>query len=185
MNEPDGPAPPAEDRSAVTLVDMCRAIRERRVSPVELVTDASSFAPGLATGHERHEPALRRAGAGCGARPSGPTDRAVARHTDPGQELFDVAGHETTGCSEAFRGNIASSDAFVVQRLREAGAVIVGKANMHELAASGTNHISSCGPTKNPWAPDRLTGGSSGGLSCGRGDEKCPVHAGHRHRRLD
>jgi aspartyl-tRNA(Asn)/glutamyl-tRNA(Gln) amidotransferase subunit A len=79
------------------------------------------------------------------------------------KELFDVAGHETTGCCEAFRGNVAASDAFLVARLRDAGAIIVGKTNMHELAASATNHVSACGPTHNPWDPARLTGGSSGG----------------------
>jgi aspartyl-tRNA(Asn)/glutamyl-tRNA(Gln) amidotransferase subunit A len=150
VNEPDAPAPPAEDTSAVTLVDMCRAIRERRVSPVELVTDAlhslQDWQPVTnATSQLFAEQALGAARA-LPARPIGPL------HGIPilVKELFDVAEHETTGCSEAFRGKIASSDAFVVQRLREAGAVIVGKANMHELAASGTNHISSCGPTKNP-----------------------------------
>lgn len=79
------------------------------------------------------------------------------------KELFDVAGHETTGCCEAFRGNVAASDAFLVTQLRDAGAIIVGKTNMHELAASATNHISACGATHNPWDPTRLTGGSSGG----------------------
>jgi aspartyl-tRNA(Asn)/glutamyl-tRNA(Gln) amidotransferase subunit A len=79
------------------------------------------------------------------------------------KELFDVAGHETTGCCEAFRGNVAASDAFLVSRLRDAGAIIVGKTNMHEMAASATNHISACGATHNPWDPARLTGGSSGG----------------------
>jgi aspartyl-tRNA(Asn)/glutamyl-tRNA(Gln) amidotransferase subunit A len=56
--------------------------------------------------------------------------------------------------------------------------VIVGKGNMHELAASGTNHISSCGATKNPWAPDRLTGGSSGGSAAAVATRSVPLTLG-------
>ncbi|MBC9822896.1 amidase [Terrabacter sp. MAHUQ-38] len=94
------------------------------------------------------------------------------------KDLFDVAGHDTTGCCEAFRGNLATADAFVVTRLREAGAIIIGKTNMHELAASGTNHVSSCGPTRNPWAPDRLTGGSSGGSAAAVATRSVPFALG-------
>src|SRR3989440_6211695 len=79
------------------------------------------------------------------------------------KDLFDVAGHETTGCSEAYRGNVASRDAVVVRRLREAGAILVGKCNQHELAFGTTNLISACGPAHNPFDPQRIVGGSSGG----------------------
>lgn len=79
------------------------------------------------------------------------------------KENMDVAGHPTTGCCDAFRDQVATEDCELVTQLKSAGAIIIGKANMHELAASGTNHISSCGPTRNPWNPARLTGGSSGG----------------------
>ncbi len=161
-----------------TLVDACRAIRERRVSPVELVTEAirslQDWQPVTnATSQLFASEALRAADA-LPARPIGPLHGVPVLV----KELFDVAGHETTGCCEAFRGNIASADAFVVQRLREAGAIIVGKANMHELAASGTNHISSCGPTRNPWAPDRLTGGSSGGSAAAVATRSVPFTLG-------
>jgi aspartyl-tRNA(Asn)/glutamyl-tRNA(Gln) amidotransferase subunit A len=79
------------------------------------------------------------------------------------KDLFDVAGWETSGCCLGYRGNIARGDAEVVRLLREAGAVIIGKTNQHELAAGGTNAISALGPTRNPWDPSRITGGSSGG----------------------
>ncbi|HEY1329901.1 MAG TPA: amidase [Actinomycetota bacterium] len=79
------------------------------------------------------------------------------------KDLFDVAGHETTGCCAAFAGRVADRDAVVVQRMRAAGLVLVGKANQHELAAGGTNQVSACGATGNPWDPARITGGSSGG----------------------
>jgi len=79
------------------------------------------------------------------------------------KDLFDVAGHETSGCSEAYRGTIALHDAPMIRRIRESGLVIVGKTNQHELAAGGTNLVSACGRTGNPWDPARMTGGSSGG----------------------
>lgn len=79
------------------------------------------------------------------------------------KDLFDIAGKETTGCSRVYEGRIATKDAELVRRLRGAGAVIVGKTNMHELAMGGTNLLSSYGRTCNPWDPARITGGSSGG----------------------
>jgi aspartyl-tRNA(Asn)/glutamyl-tRNA(Gln) amidotransferase subunit A len=79
------------------------------------------------------------------------------------KDLFDVAGKETTGCSAAYHGNVARGDAPVVGRIRELGMVMIGKTNQHELAAGGTNSVSACGRTSNPWDTSRITGGSSGG----------------------
>lgn len=79
------------------------------------------------------------------------------------KDLFDVAGEETTGCCAAYRGTVAERDAAVIERVRRAGLIILGKTNQHELAAGGTNLVSACGRTGNPWDPHRMTGGSSGG----------------------
>ena len=79
------------------------------------------------------------------------------------KDLFDVAGHETSGCCAAYRGTRAAADAPIIDRMRRADMVFVGKTNQHELAAGGTNLVSACGPTANPWASERMTGGSSGG----------------------
>src|SRR6266511_4776403 len=79
------------------------------------------------------------------------------------KDLFDVAGEETTGCCAAYRGTMAQRDAPVIERIKQAGLVMLGKTNQHELAAGGTNLVSACGRTGNPWDPDRMTGGSSGG----------------------
>ncbi len=87
------------------------------------------------------------------------------------KDLFDVAGHPTTGCSAAYAGSVARRDATTIERARRAGLVMIGKTNQHELAAGGTNLASACGPTRNPWAPGHMTGGSSGGsaaaVACG------------------
>ena len=178
MNTPDAVAQAGHMALPTTLAEMSTAICEGQVTSVELVSEAirsiEAWQPITnAASQVWAEEALTAAHA-LPVQPVGPL------HGVPilVKELFDVAGHETTGCCEAFRGNIASADALVVTRLREAGAIIVGKTNMHELAASGTNHISSCGPTRNPWAPDRLTGGSSGGSAAAVATRSVPFALG-------
>jgi aspartyl-tRNA(Asn)/glutamyl-tRNA(Gln) amidotransferase subunit A len=79
------------------------------------------------------------------------------------KDLYDVAGYRTTGCCAAYRDNMRMKDAAIIARLREAEVIMLGKTNQHELAAGGTNSVSACGRTGNPWATDRITGGSSGG----------------------
>ena len=79
------------------------------------------------------------------------------------KELFDIRGRPTTGCCAAIPPQPAERDATLVALLRDAGAVVIGKTNQHELAAGVTNLESACGPTRNPWDPTRMTGGSSGG----------------------
>jgi aspartyl-tRNA(Asn)/glutamyl-tRNA(Gln) amidotransferase subunit A len=79
------------------------------------------------------------------------------------KDLFDVRGHPTTGCCAAIPSEPAKRDATLVARLRDAGAIVIGKTNQHELAAGVTNLESACGPTRNPWDPTRISGGSSGG----------------------
>jgi aspartyl-tRNA(Asn)/glutamyl-tRNA(Gln) amidotransferase subunit A len=79
------------------------------------------------------------------------------------KDLFDVRGHPTTGCCAAIPPIPAERDATLVARLRDAGAIVIGKTNQHELAAGVTNLESACGPTRNPWDPTRISGGSSGG----------------------
>ena len=69
----------------------------------------------------------------------------------------------TTAASRVRAGHIAESDATVVARLREAGAVIIGKSNLHEFAFGTTSEESAFGPARNPHDPSRSPGGSSGG----------------------
>ena len=79
------------------------------------------------------------------------------------KDNFDTRDLATTGGSLALAGNIPTADATVVRRLRDAGAVIIGKSNLHELAAGIVTVSSLGGQTRNPYDPRRNPGGSSGG----------------------
>ena len=79
------------------------------------------------------------------------------------KDLIDVRGQTTSAASRVRQGHIADVDATVVTRLREAGAVIVGKTNLHEFAFGTTNEDSAFGPARHPLDPSRSPGGSSGG----------------------
>jgi aspartyl-tRNA(Asn)/glutamyl-tRNA(Gln) amidotransferase subunit A len=79
------------------------------------------------------------------------------------KDLIDVAGQPTTAASQVRAGHIASRDATVVQRLREAGAVLIGKTNLHEFAFGTTSEESAFGAVHNPHDASRSAGGSSGG----------------------
>ena len=79
------------------------------------------------------------------------------------KDLFDTAGVRTTAGSRFFAERVPDRDAAVVQKLRGAGAVLLGKLNMHEWALGVTNDNPHYGACRNPWALDRITGGSSGG----------------------
>ena len=83
------------------------------------------------------------------------------------KDLIDLAGVPTTAASRVRAGVIASTDATVVARLRGAGAVFVGKCNLHEFAFGTTNEDSAFGAVKHPLDPERSPGGSSGGSAAG------------------
>jgi aspartyl-tRNA(Asn)/glutamyl-tRNA(Gln) amidotransferase subunit A len=79
------------------------------------------------------------------------------------KDVIDVAGTRTTAASEILRENVAVRDARVVERLRAAGAIVLGKLNLHEFAYGATTTSPHFGPARNPWDPYRICGGSSGG----------------------
>jgi amidase len=79
------------------------------------------------------------------------------------KDNFDTADMPTTGASLALQGMHPTKDAFTVARLRQNGALILGKTNMHELALGGLTSSSLGGQTKNPYELPRTPGGSSGG----------------------
>ena len=83
------------------------------------------------------------------------------------KDIIDLEGVPTTAASNVRSGHVAAGDSGVVTRLREAGAVFLGKANLHEFAFGTTNEDSAFGPVRHPLDPNRSPGGSSGGSAAG------------------
>jgi aspartyl-tRNA(Asn)/glutamyl-tRNA(Gln) amidotransferase subunit A len=79
------------------------------------------------------------------------------------KDLIDTTGVRTTAASALYKDRVPEHDAEVVRRLRAAGAVVIGKNNLHECAYGGSSLISYFGDVRNPCDPDRIAGGSSGG----------------------
>ena len=79
------------------------------------------------------------------------------------KDLIDTAGVKTTCGSALFKDRVPTEDAEIVRRLKNAGAVLIGKQNLQEFAYGGTSTSSFFGPVHNPWNLDRIAGGSSGG----------------------
>jgi aspartyl-tRNA(Asn)/glutamyl-tRNA(Gln) amidotransferase subunit A len=79
------------------------------------------------------------------------------------KDLVDTAGIPTTAASELYKYRIPTQNADVAGKLEQAGAVLLGKHNLHEFAYGGSSMISCFGEVHNPWAPAHISGGSSGG----------------------
>ena len=152
----------------LTLADAAEQIRTRRISPVELthecLTRIERLNPALnafitITGDLALEQA-RRAETEIGSgQYRGPLHGIPIALKD----LLDTAGVRTTAGSNQYRERVPTVDAEAVRRLKDAGAVIVGKLNMHEFAFGMSGVISAFGPARNPWDTERITGGSSSG----------------------
>ncbi|HET9268033.1 MAG TPA: amidase [Vicinamibacterales bacterium] len=89
------------------------------------------------------------------------------------KDLIDEAGRVTTAASKVLADRVPAVDAPVVARLRHAGAVVIGRTNLHEFALGTTSEDSAFGPVRNPADLTRSAGGSSGGsavaVACGMG----------------
>ena len=79
------------------------------------------------------------------------------------KDLVDTAGVRTTAASGIFKDRVPTEDAEIVRRLKTAGAVFLGKLNLHEFAFGGSSAISYFDAVHNPWNLDHSPGGSSGG----------------------
>ncbi len=163
-----GPATPPSDLATLTLAEASQLVRNGTVSPVDLtracldridrlnpvlnafITVARDQALSAAREcEERHAAGEWR----------GPLDGIPVALKDN----IDTAGIRSTGASAVFENRVPTEDAEVARRLSEAGAILLGKLNLHEFAYGGSSTVSHFGTIRNPWNPDHVTGGSSGG----------------------
>ena len=166
-----------------SLHDLTRAVERRRVSPTELV-DASLAA--IAREQPRlnafitvmTEPARAAARA---------LEQRLARGAGQGllagvplavKDLLLTRDAPTTAGSRIYADGLTGSDAVVVARMRRAGAIVVGKTSLHEIALGVTNVNEHFGPARNPWNTAHVSGGSSGGSAVAVAADLCPAAIG-------
>jgi aspartyl-tRNA(Asn)/glutamyl-tRNA(Gln) amidotransferase subunit A len=89
------------------------------------------------------------------------------------KDSIDTAGVRTTAASAVYESRFPTEDAEVVRRLKAAGAILIGKCNMHEFDAGATSAVSYWGPVRNPWNLDRVAGGASGGSAAAVAMNNC------------
>jgi aspartyl-tRNA(Asn)/glutamyl-tRNA(Gln) amidotransferase subunit A len=152
----------------LTLTEAAAQIRARKLSPVELTRECLERIEHL-------NPSLNAfimVTADLALQQSRRAEAEIAKGNYRGalhgipiglKDLFDTAGIPTTAASNQYRDRIPTEDAEVVRRLKQAGAIILGKLNMHEFAFGMSGVVSAYGPARNPWNPDYITGGSSSG----------------------
>jgi aspartyl-tRNA(Asn)/glutamyl-tRNA(Gln) amidotransferase subunit A len=158
----------SEDVTALTLTEISARIRARTVTPTQLVRACLSrieiYNPKInAFITVLREQALAEARELDEEQKAGKFRSALHGIPIALKDNIDTAGIRTTAASAVFDNRFPKEDAEVARRLKLAGAIDIGKANLHEFAFGGTSATSYFGAVRNPWALDRATGGSSGG----------------------
>lgn len=167
----------------LTAIELSHLIATRQVSPVEVLRAVQRRLDETepivnAYISRRDEEALREAGA---------AEREIQRGDYRGplhgvplavKDNVAVAGTATTAGSKVLARNVASEDAEAVARLRAAGAIVVGKTNLHEFAYGATSINPHYGAVRNPWRPDCIAAGSSGGSAATVAARQLPLAVG-------
>src|SRR5262245_1667711 len=145
-----------EDLKKLTLSTAVRLIAEKSLSVDELIAATRSRI-------ERLNPEMRAFITVMEEPP--PFARSGPLHGVPVsvKDLYDTKSIRTTAGSKVYAKRVPQEDATVVKKLKEAGAAIIGKNNLHEFAFGITTINPHYGIARNPWDPDRISGGSSGG----------------------
>src|SRR5947209_9285943 len=158
----------SEELAWLDLAEASRLVQRRAVSPVELTRACLERI-------ERLDPILKAfitIAAESALREAQQAEAEIAKGNWKGplhgiplavKDLVETAGVRTTAGSAVLKDFVPAQDAPMVQRLKAAGAVLLGKLNLHEFAYGGSSMISHFGIVKNPWNPAHITGGSSSG----------------------
>ena len=167
----------------LTLCDAAHCITTRHISPVELTRECleriDRLNPSLnafitVTAESALQEARRAESEIAAGNYRGPLHGIPIALKD----LFDTAGVLTTAASNQYRERVPVEDADVVRRLKQAGAVMLGKLNMHEFAFGMSGVVSAFGPAKNPWNTEHITGGSSSGSAAAVAASMCVAALG-------
>ena len=94
------------------------------------------------------------------------------------KDLFETAGIRTTSGTRIYDNYVPTEDCTVAAKFSQAGAVLIGKLNMHPLAFGPTGENGDYGHMHNPWNAERITGGSSGGSGSAAASGQCPITMG-------
>ena len=167
-----------DELSGLTLKEASERIRSKKVSPVEL-TEAcldriKTYNPKIdAWITVMREQALAQAKALEKEQASG-TLRSPLHGIPIGlKDTIDTVGVRTTAASAVYEYRFPTEDAEVVRKLKAAGAILIGKCNMHEFDAGATSAVSYWGPVRNPWNLERVAGGPSGGSAAAVAMNQC------------
>ena len=167
----------------LTASEASKAFAAKKLSPVELVQ-------ALLTRTEALDPKLNayiRLDAEGALDAAGAAEKEIAQGRIRGplhgvpvgvKDIIDVATLPTTCHSHILVDNVAMADAVVIQKLRQAGAIVMGKLSTHEFALGGPSFDLPFPPARNPWNPDHHPGGSSSGSGAGVAAGLFPVALG-------
>jgi Asp-tRNA(Asn)/Glu-tRNA(Gln) amidotransferase A subunit family amidase len=155
-------------RQVLNILETSEQLRSHRVSPVELTKDCLARIENLNPRLNAFITVTAESALAEARQAEQEISRGHWRGPMHGipialKDLIDVAGVPTTAGSNLFRDRMAKEDADVVRHLKKAGAVFLGKQNLHEFAYGGSSMVSAYGPVRNPWNPAHIAGGSSGG----------------------
>ena len=152
----------------MTIQEAAALLRERKVSSAELTARSLRRIEQLQPKLNAFLTVMEERALAQARRMDGEISRGEIRGPLQGvpvavKDVFCTKGVRTTCGSALFAGHVPDHDATVVERLEAAGAVVVGKTSMHELAYGITSDNPHFGAVRNPWDTDRIPGGSSGG----------------------
>ena len=167
----------------LTLSEAAEQIALRKISPVELTQACLERIERLDPRINAFITYMPETALEAARRAEDEIQRAGARSSLHGiplalKDLYETRGVRTTAGSLFYQDNFPEEDAVAVQKLSAAGAVFLGKLNMHEIALGVTNVNPHFGPTRNPWDLSRIPGGSSGGSGAALAARLCPGSLG-------
>src|SRR5436190_3981550 len=161
-----------------SIAEVSALIRRREVSPVELVEECLACIERLNPTLNAFITVMAESALAAAAQAEKDIQSGSWRGPLHGipiglKDLIDTAGVRTTAASAVLENRVPTEDADVVKRLKAAGAIIIGKQNLHEFAYGGSSLVSHFGPVRNPVNPEFIAGGSSGGSVAAVGSAMC------------